>query len=502
MWTVKVDWDNNGNFTGPEDDISADVNRLRLTFGRGSSVDEMRPASVEIELDNASRKYSRYNSSSPIYGLMLAGRPVMVEATHLAVTYNRFLGELVDLGESYSFDLPVANLAALDGLEFLRRAEVRTAMFEGNRVDQNLDELLNSAGWPALRRNHDAAVTTLSYWWAHREAASDAGLQLVKNELPGLWYMDRDGNSRFENRDYRVTAATYATITDTPGAFDITFRQGDLIDRVEVQRAGLSEDGVVTTVYTLSPGGRVIMPGSTDHRNRISFEWVGAKNVITPVAVTDYTANSAADGTGTDKTAQLTVSSFTAYGGGGEIVFDNLDGSPVYLVGAITLQVRATAVRRSNEDRLVAVDSSAPLVTGQPLRMTLDWNDDVDAVGAFAAYLAEVMSQDQPRLQLPLAGHSDAEIAIILGLDVSKKISLSLTTGLYPPGISGEYFVEGGTIDVIPAVDGDLSAVVNLWSSDQALGNGFRVSDDTPGGAQEYSAIAADAATTGARIWI
>lgn len=498
-WHVFVDWEGNGNFTGPDDDISADLDGVRLTFGRGSALDEIRPALFEARLDNAARKYSRYNSSSPLFGLMLAGRPVRVVAEHPDGTlYQRFSGELENLSEDYSLGIPRATLRALDHMERLRRTRVRTELFEGYTVDALLEELLNAADY-AHGIDHDEARTTLDYWWAHRnEDVLAAATKLAKNELGGLWYLNRFGDSRFENRDARAKAEVYGTITDA-ASLSLQFRQGDLIDRVELQRGGLAEDSSVTAVYTLSPGGRILMPGSDDPRNRISFDWVGAKGAVTPVAVTDWTANSEADGSGTDKTSQLMVAQWEAFGGGGEIVFNNLDASPVYLVGSLTFRVRATAIRRSNEDRTLVVESANPLVSGQPLQRTFDWNDNIDDLVAFAEYLAETLDEDQPRFTLPLLVHTEAEAHLALGIDVSKRVTVTLTTGLYPPEISGDYFVEGGTIEDGP--DMDLRCSVTLWSKDQGLGNAFRISDDDAGGDQEYSAIADDGDTTGDRIW-
>ena len=133
------------------------------------------------------------------------------------------------------------------------------------------------------------------------------------------------------------------------------------------------------------------------------------------VAGTDFTANSQPDGSGTDKTAQVSVAAFTSYGGGFSATFLNVDTAPVYLT---LFQVRGQAVRRSNDERRIEVSALAPLVSGQVLRDEFAFNDEAETIAAFANWRAETLSIDQPRPTVALLASSDAEIAVILGADV------------------------------------------------------------------------------------
>src|SRR5262249_34851149 len=160
------------------------------------------------KLDNAALRYSRYNASSPIYGKMLPGRPVLIQAVHNAITYPRFRGELMETNESGYNGLPAVTISCLDGFETLRRSKIRlTTLQEAQRVDTVLTAILNAANWPAGRRTLDTALATLVDYWAFDKAAIDELRTVALNEAGGQFYQDTSGNMRFENRDYRGSAA-------------------------------------------------------------------------------------------------------------------------------------------------------------------------------------------------------------------------------------------------------------------------------------------------------
>lgn len=501
-WQVVIDWDANGNFTGTYDDVSADVLSLSGAGGRSSANDVVGAATCEIVLENPSGRYNRDNATSPIYGLMLPGREVEVRATFLAVTYVQFRGRLSELDEGLSEgSIPTVLVSCVDGFDELGRKELKTALSESKRVDELIATVLDAASWPAGRRTLDTGLSTLDRWWSYRGFATGALQDLGRSELGGgLVYIRRDGNVRFENRDYRSAVASYATVTNPIGSLRRGTRFSDLVEKVQLTRGGLALDTAVTVLWSLSPGGRKLMPGSSDPLNTIDFKLAaGGKALVSPVPLTDYQANSDPAGAGTDKTAQVTVSSFTAYGGGGRIVFANADSSPVYLYGAPHLQVRGQAIRRSDEDLITEVTAAAPIASGQVLApAAYEWVDDANLVMGQANLLAAVMSQDRPRPAFSLPAQTDAEIIVALGIDVSKRLTMNVTAGLYNAYLTGDYIVEAYRWSAIP--DENMVVDVVCWSEDQALATGFIVSSD---GGAAISLIAADGATSGFdRIWV
>lgn len=493
-----IDWNNDADFADANENVSAYLQLASVRRGRSSVNDQFAPGSMTVTLDNQTGLFSPFSSSGALYGNILPGRAIKLEVVHSAVTYPIYYGYITDFQQSRTPNgVPSVVINALDAFDVLRLGEIRTALLESQAVNAIITTILDDIGWAAGLRDLDTAVQTCERFWQHRATPLGALRMAAQQECGGSLFMSGDGKVTFRNRNYRSGLASSATVTG-PQALGFSVRRDDFYDEVHHTRAGLVEDASVTALYTLSPQGRILMPGSTDPRNTIHFEFAtGGKDVVTPVATTDYNANAAADGSGTDKTAQVTVSSFTEYGGGGTIVFNNLDSSPVYLYGTPGLQVRGTAIRRSTDDRTIEVSGSAPVVTGQVLSEEFAFLDDVSTVSGYAHFRAAVHGSVQPRPAVRIIPGSDAEMVVALGVELGDVITLTNTTGLYPTEVNDDFCVENIAITFSPGVLVDCQW--GLFTRDLAIGSFFRISGASGGGA-DYSQIVAAAATTGDRL--
>ena len=89
---------------------------------------------------------------------------------------------------------------------------------------------------------------------------------------------------------------------------------------------------------------------------------------------------------------------------------------------------------------------------------------------------AETLSTDQPRPTVSLLGSTDAEISAILGADISKRVRLMDTGGLYPSQVDGLFAIEAARVR--SRVGTDLAGTWVLASEDVAMANFFRVSSN------------------------
>lgn len=209
----------------------------------------------------------------------------------------------------------------------------------------------------------------------------------------------------------------------------------------------------------------------------------------------DYNANSEPDGSGTDKTAQLDVVSFTPLAGGFSILFDCLDSSSVYLQ---KLQVRGRAVRRGNDTRKIAVDAVVPFGTEQVLQRNFDFNDNVEDIAAMARLKAAVFSEMQFRPPLMITPEDGTQFVLALEMDIGSKVRLVDTSGPQHSDIDDYFTVEQYKWDMAPKRLPRFT--VQLFHVDQSHGNLFRVSPDAPDAI--ISPIAADAAVVFDRIGV
>ena len=132
----------------------------------------------------------------------------------------------------------------------------------------------------------------------------------------------------------RALAASAMTITGGK-AMEESLTRESFVDTIRLLRAGLDVAPGLSVLWSLNPTGRIIYPGTDRPENTWHIQYgTAGKSVVTPVAATDYQFNSEADGTGTDKTAQVAIEDFTSYGGGASIQWNNLDSSPLYAMRA------------------------------------------------------------------------------------------------------------------------------------------------------------------------
>lgn len=78
--SVKVDWANDGNYSGTYDDITTNV--LSFTWFRGSADGGSKPGGATIRVRNYDGKYNPENSGGVLYGNLLPGRAVHIMATY------------------------------------------------------------------------------------------------------------------------------------------------------------------------------------------------------------------------------------------------------------------------------------------------------------------------------------------------------------------------------------------------------------------------------------
>lgn len=281
-----IDWDANGNFTGTYDEVSAETLNVSTRRGRSSVNDEFSPGTLSLALENSSGRYSAYNSSSPLYGKILPGLPIKVTATHNSITYPIFYGYITDYTEQRSQgSSPVVAINATDGSDILRFGEVKIALCAGKRVDQILTDILDDAGWSASLRDLDQAIESPDYFWAYRRPPLDAMRDAVKQELGGQLWLSADGKVTFRNRYARSSAPLLATITSAQSVgYDV--RREQVIDKVQHSLGNLSPETNASVLFTLSPTGRELRPGTTYVYNTIEAETnSAAADITTPQPV-------------------------------------------------------------------------------------------------------------------------------------------------------------------------------------------------------------------------
>jgi len=350
--------------------------------------------------------------------------------------------------------LNAARLVATGPLGALNLTKLRLSMATSELTGTAVGRILTEAGWAANDRTVDAGQTTMTRFWLENEVRTITALRRVEITETGFIGESKDGRIFFEDRRHRQNSphiVSQATFTDASGgalAYSPPLRRlnsrQQLFHNFTVPIQTYTP-GALATLWTLSASGTsspAIQPGETltfwaEYPNPGSATDALAVDAwTTPVENTDYEANTAADGSGTDRSASL---GFTVTKFGNSMKLAIINNHATDIIYLTLLQARGTPITKDDPAR-VTVEKSAthPRTFPNPPEYLPDIAEGFD----WCNWHANVFSVGQPLLEMTAIGNrSQAEMEQVLARDISDRITFVGTNdaGL---GINEDFFIE------------------------------------------------------------
>lgn len=326
-----VDWDLDGNYTGPYDNVIEHVLATDTIAIAGQGRDQARGTSppqiptLAYALKNTDRRYSSENDGSPLTEKLRAGRPCQVRATSdtdwllnspdvlldsplylLGGTLERaiFTGQIDALDEEPDPNRQRVRLKARGRLDRLAKTRVATQLHTDITTGQAMVNLLTAAGLSSSEYDVDSDMVAngriLSYWYGDGRDAKAQAFELWATEGYSAFIgEDDDGVIVVQGRNYRTLNARSQDVQSvfldeaTDGGlrhvgFRISPGLRDIINRpyVDIEpraAASLAQVWSYTPVITLDGSGAATVQAKP------SQPFTGA---VTPVVTTDFTLSS------------------------------------------------------------------------------------------------------------------------------------------------------------------------------------------------------------------
>ena len=393
-YQLLVDWNNDGDFTDANDDITSDV--LNVSWERGRDyASQLQGKSIAGKLTatlvNTGGKYSPSNTSSALTGNILPGRTVrLLAGPDASFPYSfpisfedniKWQGKLDRIMPApAATGVKTASLTAFGTLGFLNQFEVQLASQTNRRTDQAVGDILDDVGWTvSADRDLDTGQTTISRFWIAKKKAIDA-LRLVEEAEAGFIKESKTGQIAFENRFHRLTetasTTSQATFSDASGATYsyMAISQADplstIVNHVEATARTFNTASLATlwthpetgsASPTLAPGeaktfeAEFPIPDAANNAMEVDA-WT------TPAATTDILANTASDGTGTNLTSDITIAAAKTAERMAITLTNSATGSDVYLT---KIQARGTAVSTKNPCTVRTIDTASQTAHGE-----------------------------------------------------------------------------------------------------------------------------------------
>jgi len=462
-YKLQVDWANDGSWTGTGETI--DMGRVRsiaCSFGRDRAsqlTGKCKAGTFQAVLDNRSGDYTPFNSSSPIYGLILPGRPVRLLGTSAGQDdqpiWQGFLTRItpqVFLGGDAT-----AIIQATGPLGQVNLDQIEVPMVASQRTDQVVDDILDAAGWGAGSgyRTLDAGKTTITRYWKAATYTVPA-LQEVEATEGGFIREGKDGKIVFDNRHHRLSGAgltSQATYSDASGAARVYsgLIQEPVLPHIfnifstSVQSYSIASVAVLWTLSESGASSPSISPG-------VARTWIaryptessannarGVNAWTTTAATADMLANSAADGSGTNMTTDIGIS-VSKSSETMEITLTNNGSAPAYIT---KLQARGTAVTADDPASIKQEDATSQTAYGKrtwPARTK--YIPDTDEALDWADFNLSIYKDPAAVLRMTyLANRDQNALDEMLDRDISDRVTV-VAENTADLAINRDFFIE------------------------------------------------------------
>lgn len=336
-------------------------------------------------------RYSVSNVANKIAGWTF-GIPFRLTLTFLGVDYVRFRGKIRIINpDTGHIGRRQVEIVAYDVMRDLAEADLRQLSIPVNQSEsQVVAAILDAVAAESqpIARSLDLGVDVLPYALYDIGGDTKAMTALTKVSQTSFYFMAVKSDGTFIG----LNRHTYALGTNRytfDGDFDELEIPSDAEEVFSIVRATTHPVTIgtsATVLYALTGTPPSVQPGQTliiwgnynDSSNAqrliggLAFEPTGGPPP--GVSGTDYAANSAVDGSGSNLTGSISVT-ITAFATTAKFQITNNAAVPVYLVtpgGATLLQIRGKAVRDLGPQTFESTSSTS----GKPFAMDLSYQSD------------------------------------------------------------------------------------------------------------------------------
>ena len=477
-YALYVDWSGDGDFGDTGEVLTDKVLSVQCERGKdfpsqltGRSI----AGKLIAVLNNESGVYSPFLSTGDLYGNLLVGRKVqLIVAYNEEFTYTfpfTFMNTPIWTGyiESIQPEVVVGNakvaiLTAIGGIGIIASRTTTVSGQSSKRTDELISTVLTDTGWSADDLDLEEGRTTVTKFFASNKKAIDVVREIEDTEAGFVWEKP-DGKIKFEDRYFRATNSrsntSVLTFTDAGGAthpYESIVQEDPLPSVFNVFEATATSYtvGSLAVLWALGETGSnspLLAAGETKNYYAIyppEVEGILATAIAgqvsveawtTPASSTDYTANAASDGSGTNLTSSIGISATKTSNRMKIAVTNNHATTAAYLT---KLQARGTTVVTSDGTVVIAEDSTSQTAyKKRHYQSRAKWFPSTVEAQSWADFSLSLYKDPMPRLTISFtAGKSNNTLFASLDLDISERVTVTANGDNTKLGINEDFIVE------------------------------------------------------------
>ena len=334
------------------------------------------------------------------------------------------------------------SVVAYDFMADLLEADVRELALEINATEAELIEAVIDAVATEAQppfRDLDAGVDTYPYAFFNVADGDKAG-GLIKDaalSAVGIAACKGDGTFIYRSRHTRSLVTSAFTLTDTMREFSAPSSLDKVFNRIRVTIHPQTIDAAATTVLFAQTGtapsigaGETLEVWGTYRDPSNTLKLVGGTAMVTPlVATTDYTGNASQDGSGADRTSDLSVVT-SAFASTVKFEITNTSASAAYLT---KLQIRGKGIYDNGPRTFESY--TAQNYGDRPFSFDMPYQDDANTGQSAAEYLGGRYSD--PTTLVDELAFVATDTAAFLTQALARDIGDAITVGETMTGITG-----------------------------------------------------------------
>lgn len=298
-------------------------------------------AQADVTLDNSTNLFTPYYDPT-IGSYMLAGRPFKWTLGFNGESLSQFVGYTTNPHIDQSNTEKSISYMAYDVFNYIATYQSTNVpggpVLVSYRTDQIIAAGLQEMGFSSSQYVLDIGLQQpigvfcpYGYYWG------DLFNDLCMGEQ-GIMFADENGIIHFWNRQHFLTTGGNVWQLDNSNIEILVSEDTPIFNDVEVfsnPRAIASDQQVwqLGTAQLLNPGSNVVEADFSDDDGSMPVSSIDTLEPYTSATSSSYQANTAIDGSGTDMTGSVSVTSIQNVGTTAFITFNNTSSQPLYLVG-------------------------------------------------------------------------------------------------------------------------------------------------------------------------
>ena len=471
---VAVDLTRNGTFSDSNEDITGYVKSIEWQNGFAQPFDVIaRDTSLRLTLNNADKRFSPENTGGALGKNFTRGRVIRVSASYSGSAFtmlNAWIGAIrPSAGKFLDRQVEVETEGYMSRAQ---KAEVFIPVQSSKTADQVIGTvmsntniyppgftgrwLLGTIGFSELGENTILGVTSdylnaetgkSTFVFAgdnwHDGVSVYGALKELSGREFGRLYLDRSGIINWWNRHHLITATTIsASFNDTMQGIGYEYGD-DVINRVIVQARPRLVSASGQTLGQTDRAFKVKASGSALVAFRYADQSSGANisgcAAISPSRNTDFTGNTASDGSGTDNTSLFSTCIINQYATRTEVMFGNSHTADLWVGSGA--KIRGTKITDWGQVDMVRQDDASIGLYGRQLWSYPYAMDNISDASALVDYMADI--RNEPRGRVITMTITPRNSAALMTQAMQRTIGDRIAIAETQTGTAADYFIIG-----------------------------------------------------------